>query len=77
MLSQFELTESSQSSDNEYEQWLGGEYFEDLKAVYNEHSEIVVPLTYNDPGQRKNFINGTVRRLLPEHLQVVHLLKPP
>ncbi|KAF9018457.1 glycoside hydrolase family 35 protein [Hymenopellis radicata] len=46
------------SSHNEYEQWLGGEYFEDLKEVYH-HSDIVVPLTYNDPAPRKNFINGT------------------
>ncbi|KAK0504453.1 glycoside hydrolase family 35 protein [Armillaria luteobubalina] len=44
--------------DNEYEQWLGAEYFEDLKAVYHNLS-IVVPLTYNDPGPRSNFINGT------------------
>lgn len=44
--------------DNEYEQWLGAEYFEDLKAVYH-NSTIVVPLTYNDPGPRSNFINGT------------------
>ncbi|KIY66929.1 glycoside hydrolase family 35 protein [Cylindrobasidium torrendii FP15055 ss-10] len=44
--------------DNEYEQWLGGEYFEDLKDAYH-NSEIVVPLTYNDPSARRNFINGT------------------
>ncbi|KAJ3503067.1 hypothetical protein NLJ89_g8601 [Agrocybe chaxingu] len=34
------------------------EYFEDLLDIYR-RSGIVVPLTYNDPGQRRNFINGT------------------
>uniref|UniRef100_A0A0W0G5J3 beta-galactosidase n=1 Tax=Moniliophthora roreri TaxID=221103 RepID=A0A0W0G5J3_MONRR len=46
--------------DNEYTQRQGGPYFEDLKAVYHDPANgIVVPLTYNDPGQGRNFINGT------------------
>ncbi|KAF7335702.1 Glycoside hydrolase family 35 protein [Mycena venus] len=36
-----------------------GEYYEELKAVFHD-SDIVVPLTYNDPNQGENFINGTV-----------------
>jgi hypothetical protein len=51
--------------DNEYLEpdWAegGAEYFEDLKKMYHE-SDIVVPLTYNDPGQHKTFVNGTVSR---------------
>ena len=50
--------------DNEY--WEDpishGEYFASLEDVYRA-ADIVVPLTYNDPGQGKNFINGTVRTL--------------
>ncbi|KAJ7174209.1 glycoside hydrolase superfamily [Mycena crocata] len=34
------------------------EYYEELKAVFHA-SDIVVPLTYNDPNQGGNFINGT------------------
>ncbi|EEB90965.1 hypothetical protein MPER_10755, partial [Moniliophthora perniciosa FA553] len=35
-------------------------YFVYLKAVYrNESNGIVVPLTYNDPGMGRSFINGT------------------
>ncbi|KAL0580562.1 hypothetical protein V5O48_001474 [Marasmius crinis-equi] len=46
--------------DNEYEQDIGGTYFAELEAVYRDPSSgIVVPLTYNDPGQGRNFINGT------------------
>ncbi|KAF9522175.1 glycoside hydrolase family 35 protein [Crepidotus variabilis] len=46
--------------DNEYGQSAGGPYFEDLKAVYrNKSSGIVLPLTYNDPGMGRSFINGT------------------
>ncbi|ESK83683.1 glycoside hydrolase family 35 protein [Moniliophthora roreri MCA 2997] len=46
--------------DNEYGQDPGAGYFEDLKAVYrNESNGIVVPLTYNDPGMGRSFINGT------------------
>ncbi|KAG6840788.1 hypothetical protein C0991_004328 [Blastosporella zonata] len=46
--------------DNEYAQTpiSHAEYFVDLEEVYK-GSEIVVPLTYNDPGQGRNFINGT------------------
>ncbi|KNZ71656.1 putative beta-galactosidase C [Termitomyces sp. J132] len=48
--------------DNEYSQnpITNAEYFVDLEAVYRDPSSgIVVPLTYNDPGQGRNFINGT------------------
>ncbi|KAK7030467.1 hypothetical protein VNI00_014053 [Paramarasmius palmivorus] len=46
--------------DNEYTQAEGGPYFEDLKAVYRDPANgIDVPLTYNDPGPGRNFINGT------------------
>ncbi|KAJ6779264.1 glycoside hydrolase family 35 protein [Mycena vulgaris] len=46
--------------DNEYTQHDPGhgEYYEELKAVFHD-SDIVVPLTYNDPNQGANFINGT------------------
>ncbi|TFK34230.1 glycoside hydrolase family 35 protein [Crucibulum laeve] len=46
--------------DNEYSQdpISHAEYFVDLETVYH-NSDIVVPLTYNDPGQGRNFINGT------------------
>lgn len=49
------------SLDNEYEQTpiSHAEYFVDLEDAYH-NSDIVVPLTYNDPGMGKNFINGTV-----------------
>jgi hypothetical protein len=48
-------------SDNEYFQSGTGnaQYFAELEAVYH-NSSIVVPLTYNDPGQDGNFVNGTV-----------------
>lgn len=46
--------------DNEYYQSaINGEYFAELEADYH-NSSIVVPLTYNDPGEGKNFVNGTV-----------------
>ncbi|KAG6889848.1 hypothetical protein C0992_003827 [Termitomyces sp. T32_za158] len=48
--------------DNEYSQnpITRAEYFVDLETVYRDPSSgIVVPLTYNDPGQGRNFINGT------------------
>jgi hypothetical protein len=49
--------------DNEYSQHDFGEegamYFAQLEEAYRS-SGIVVPLTYNDPGQLKNFVNGTV-----------------
>ncbi|KAJ7160386.1 glycoside hydrolase family 35 protein [Mycena filopes] len=46
--------------DNEYTQTPPGhgEYYEELKAVFHA-SNIVVPLTYNDPNPGANFINGT------------------
>ncbi|KAF5348545.1 hypothetical protein D9756_009580 [Leucocoprinus leucothites] len=46
--------------DNEYSQnpATHAGYFADLEAAYH-NSPIVVPLTYNDPGQGRNFINGT------------------
>lgn len=47
--------------DNEYSQSIitHAEYFADLEEAFH-NSDIVVPLTYNDPGQGRNFINGTV-----------------
>ncbi|KAK7019437.1 hypothetical protein VNI00_018047 [Paramarasmius palmivorus] len=46
--------------DNEYNQEDGAEYFAELEAAYRDpNSGIVVPLTYNDPGMGRNFINGT------------------
>ena len=47
--------------DNEYSQnpATNAEYFAELEAAYHD-SPIIVPLTYNDPGQGRNFINGTV-----------------
>jgi hypothetical protein len=55
-------------SDNEFTQnpISHAEYFAELKYAYD-HSDIVVPLTYNDPGEGRNFINGTVS-ILPENL---------
>ncbi|KAI1789921.1 glycoside hydrolase superfamily [Ganoderma leucocontextum] len=46
--------------DNEYSQTpeTNAEYFADLEEQYRSNG-IVVPLTYNDPGERLNFINGT------------------
>lgn len=46
-------------TDNEYRQDIGATYFRDLIGVFH-NSSITVPLTYNDPGQGRNFINGTV-----------------
>lgn len=53
--------------DNEYRQddEKGAEYFVDLLAAYRDNN-ITVPLTYNDPGARRNFINGTVGVPRPE-----------
>ncbi|KAL1748893.1 glycoside hydrolase family 35 protein [Schizophyllum fasciatum] len=46
--------------DNEYDQHIPeqAEYFQDLIDLLRD-SPIVVPTTYNDPGQGENFINGT------------------
>ncbi|KAK0186885.1 glycoside hydrolase family 35 protein [Armillaria mellea] len=44
--------------DNEFSQTVGGEYFAELEEVYR-NSSIVLPFTYNDPGEGRNFINGT------------------
>ncbi|KAJ7648397.1 glycoside hydrolase family 35 protein [Mycena polygramma] len=46
--------------DNEYSQSpiTHAEYFQQLEDVYH-NSTIDVPLTYNDPGEGSNFINGT------------------
>ncbi|TFK72820.1 glycoside hydrolase family 35 protein [Pluteus cervinus] len=48
------------SQDNEYNQSPENhaQYFVELLDAYRD-SGIVVPLTYNDPGPRRNFINGT------------------
>ena len=42
---------------------ISQEYFAELEDVYRT-SNIVVPLTYNDPWEGENFINGTVRIVL-------------
>ncbi|KAH9891918.1 glycoside hydrolase superfamily [Cubamyces lactineus] len=46
--------------DNEYSQTPApnAEYFADLETQYRSNG-IVVPLTYNDPGERMQFVNGT------------------
>ncbi|KAL1751658.1 glycoside hydrolase family 35 protein [Schizophyllum commune] len=46
--------------DNEYDQHVPeqAEYFQDLIDLLHD-SPIVVPITYNDPNQGENFINGT------------------
>ncbi|VDB87385.1 unnamed protein product [Peniophora sp. CBMAI 1063] len=45
--------------DNEYSQSAStGAYFEALENAYTS-GNIAVPLTYNDPGEGKNFVNGT------------------
>lgn len=46
--------------DNEFSQSVPEQagYFVDLQDAYHA-SDIAVPLTYNDPGPRRNFINGT------------------
>jgi hypothetical protein len=48
-------------SDNEYFQsgYGNAEYFAELEAAYHD-SSIVVPFTYNDPTEERNFVNGTV-----------------
>jgi hypothetical protein len=52
-------------SDNEYTQIPGtSEYFAELEDAFRS-SGIIVPLTYNDPGAKKNFVNGTVKLLYP------------
>ncbi|KAL0566470.1 hypothetical protein V5O48_015544 [Marasmius crinis-equi] len=46
--------------DNEYGQDPGAGYFEDLEAIYrNKSTGLDLPLTYNDPGMGRSFINGT------------------
>ena len=54
--------DSAVQIDNEYFQSGFGqaEYFQELEDAYRQ-SGVVVPLTYNDPGEEKNFVNGTVR----------------
>ncbi|KAJ7483608.1 glycoside hydrolase family 35 protein [Mycena latifolia] len=54
------LMEISSDPNNEYSQSpiTHAEYFAELEAVYR-NSTIDVPLTYNDPGEGSNFINGT------------------
>ncbi|KAJ7174237.1 glycoside hydrolase family 35 protein [Mycena crocata] len=56
----YQINEGGPVIDNEYTQHDPGhgEYYEELKAVFHA-SDIVVPLTYNDPNQGGNFINGT------------------
>ena len=47
--------------DNEYFQngYGNAEYFAELETAYY-NSSIVVPLTYNDASEERNFVNGTV-----------------
>lgn len=54
--------DSAVQIDNEYFQSGFGqaEYFQELEDAYRQFG-VVVPLTYNDPGEEKNFVNGTVR----------------
>ncbi|KAK7047487.1 hypothetical protein VNI00_006718 [Paramarasmius palmivorus] len=44
--------------DNEHHQNIGAEYFVELETIYRD-SGIVVPLTHNDVGMDRNFVNGT------------------
>ncbi|PCH40579.1 glycoside hydrolase family 35 protein [Wolfiporia cocos MD-104 SS10] len=47
------------TSNNEYYQdAITGEYFVELEEAYRQ-AGVVIPLTYNDPGEGKNFVNGT------------------
>lgn len=39
---------------------MSGAYFQELEDMFRSGG-IVIPLTYNDPGEGKNFVNGTVR----------------
>ncbi|KAL5482805.1 hypothetical protein ACEPAI_9400 [Sanghuangporus weigelae] len=46
-------------ADNEYSQRPGNsEYFQELIDTYRA-AGVVVPLTYNDPGENRDFVNGT------------------
>ncbi len=64
--------------DNEYSQSpiSHAEYFAQLEAVYHA-SDIVVPLTYNDPGEGSNFINGTVSSPLHPMIKFTTLSRVP
>ncbi|KAH8108699.1 glycoside hydrolase family 35 protein [Phellopilus nigrolimitatus] len=55
-----QITEGGPVIDNEYFQsgFGNAEYFQELEDAYRAGG-IVVPLTYNDPGEGKNFVNGT------------------
>ncbi|KAI9452442.1 glycoside hydrolase family 35 protein [Russula earlei] len=55
-----QITEGGPVIDNEYFQSAHGtaRYFAELEEAYH-NSSIVVPLTYNDPGEGRNFVNGT------------------
>ena len=55
------LCNANYSADNEYFQsgFGNAEYFQELEDAYRAGG-IVIPLTYNDPGEGKNFVNGTV-----------------
>ena len=59
--------------DNEYSQNGFGrrEFFQELEDKYRSGG-VVVPLTYNDPGQGKNFVNGTVSLfLVPRYMRIL------
>ncbi|KAI0301135.1 glycoside hydrolase superfamily [Multifurca ochricompacta] len=55
-----QITEGGAVIDNEYFQsgFGNAQYFVELEAAYH-NSSLVVPLTYNDPGEDGNFVNGT------------------
>jgi hypothetical protein len=54
------ISAHSDGTDNEFEEETGRrEYFQELIDAYRANG-IVVPTTYNDPGERKSFVNGTV-----------------
>ncbi|KZT69507.1 glycoside hydrolase family 35 protein [Daedalea quercina L-15889] len=54
-----EVTDGGPILHNEYEQTAEtGAYFEELESAYR-NAGVVIPLTYNDPGEGENFVNGT------------------
>jgi hypothetical protein len=49
--------------DNEYEEnERTAAYMQALEEAFRS-SDLLVPLTYNDPNERESFVNGTVRAL--------------
>ncbi|KAH7915479.1 glycoside hydrolase family 35 protein, partial [Hygrophoropsis aurantiaca] len=56
----YQITQGGPVIDNEYSQEpiSHAEYFAELEAVFH-NSSIVVPLTANDPGEGRDWVNGT------------------